>query len=146
MGGAAQNEGRIEVNYNEKFGSVCGESFGTSEAATVCHQLGFAGASRVAPCCQFGQTSGEIWLDNVDCRTGEVWLANCTHRGWGVEDCHHGQDVGVVCNGTNVNHYIHLHKHACKLSLLSPPTSLMASGIFIRRGSKHSLSRWWHWL
>ncbi len=146
MGGAAQNEGRIEVNYNGKFGSVCGDSFGTSEAATVCHQLGFAGVSRVAPCCQFGQTSGEIWLDNVDCRTGEVWLTNCTHRGWGVEDCHHGQDVGVVCNGTYVIITIHLRKHACKLFLLSPPTSLMASAIFIHRGSKHSLSRWWHWL
>ena len=97
--GAAPNRGRIEVSYKGIFGSVCGDSFGTSEAATVCHQLGFAGVSRVAPCCQFGQTSGEIWLDNVDCRTGEVWLANCTHRGWGVEDCHHGQDVGVVCNG-----------------------------------------------
>ena len=108
--GAAQDEGRIEVNYKGAFGSVCGDSFGTSEAATVCHQLGFAGVSRVAPCCQFGQTSGEIWLDNVDCRTGEVWLANCTHRGWGVEDCHHGQDVGVVCNGMLLIYiYIKIH-------------------------------------
>ena len=98
--GAAQNEGRIEVNYKGAFGSVCEDNFGTPEAATVCHQLGFAGVSRLAPCCQFGQTSGETWLDDVDCRTGEVWLANCTHRGWGVEDCHHGQDVGVVCNST----------------------------------------------
>ncbi len=99
MDGAAQNEGRIEVNYKGAFGSVCGDSFGTSEAATVCHQLGFAGVSRGAPCCQFGQTSGEIWWDNVDCGTGEVWLANCIHRRWGVEDCRHGQDVGEVCNG-----------------------------------------------
>ena len=103
--GTARNEGRIEVNYKRAFGSVCEDNFGTSEAATVCHQLGFAGVSRLAPCCQFGQTSGETWLDNVDCRTGEVWLANCTHRGWGVEDCHHGQDVGVVCNGM---HSLHL--------------------------------------
>ena len=99
VNGAAQNEGRIEVNYKGAFGSVCGDNFGTPEAATVCHQLGFAGVSRLAPCCQFGQTRGETWLDDVDCRTGEVWLANCTNRGWGVEDCHHGQDVGVVCNG-----------------------------------------------
>ena len=99
MNGSAQNEGRVEVNYKGAFGSVCEDNFGTPEAATVCHQLGFAGVSRVATCCQFGQTSGETWLDNVDCRTGEVWLANCTHRGWGVEDCHHGQDVGVECNG-----------------------------------------------
>ena len=97
--GAAPNEGRIEVNYKEAYGSVCGDNFGTSDAGTVCHQLGFAGVSRLAPCCEFGQTSGETWLDDVNCRTGEVWLANCTHRGWGVEDCHHGQDVGVVCNG-----------------------------------------------
>ena len=111
MDGAAQNEGRIEVNYKGAFGSVCGDSFGTSEAATLCHQLGFAGVSRVAPCCQFGQTSGEIWLDNVDCGTGEVWLANCTHRGWGVEDCHHGQDVGVVCNGMYICWTVWAAKH-----------------------------------
>ena len=35
--GAAQNRGRIEVSYKGVFGSVCGDGFGTSEAATVCH-------------------------------------------------------------------------------------------------------------
>ena len=142
--GAALNEGRIEVNYNGKFGSVCGDSFGTSEAATVCHQLGFAGVSRVAPCCQFGQTSGEIWLDNVDCRTGEVWLANCTHRGWGVEDCHHGQDVGVVCNGMLMI-LIHINIHFLTLSLSIERLHRLCKNCFAfltYRSSKHSLSRW----
>ena len=121
--GAAQNEGRLEVSYKGAFGSVCEDNFGTSEAATVCHQLGFAGVSRLAPCCQFGQTSGETWLDDVDCRTGEVWLANCTHRGWGVEDCHHGQDVGVVCNGMLtilciiLCYYASDHLHVCSFLL-----------------------------
>ena len=107
VGGAAPNEGRLEVNYDGAFGSVCEDNFGTSEAATVCHQLGFAGASHVALCCQFGQFSGETWLDNVDCRSGDVWLANCTHHGWGVKDCHHGQDIGVVCNGMLIIYFGH---------------------------------------
>ena len=114
--GTAPNGGRLEVNYKGAFGSVCEDNFGTSEAATVCHQLGFAGASSVVPCCQFGQTSGETWLDELDCSSGEVWFTNCTHRGWGVEDCHHGQDVGLVCNGTYVwNNNIHEYDfYECK--------------------------------
>ena len=99
--GPRPNEGRLEVSYKNVHGAVCDDNFGITDAATACHQLGFAGAERVIPCCQYGQHDhGEIWLDELQCNSGDVWLSNCTHRGWGVEDCHTGKEVGVKCNGT----------------------------------------------
>ena len=98
--GPSLNEGRLEIRYKNLFGGVCDDNFGASEAATACHQLGFAGAEQVVPCCHGPRRHGEIWLDDVDCNSGEVWLYNCTHGGWGVEDCHLLEEVGVKCNGT----------------------------------------------
>ena len=41
---------------------------------------------------------GQIWLDDVDCTVGHEVLEECNHRGWGVHNCQHSSDVGVVCS------------------------------------------------
>jgi len=40
---------------------------------------------------------GQIWLDDVDCSFGHEVLDECSHRGWGVHNCRHSSDVGVMC-------------------------------------------------
>jgi len=48
---------------------------------------------------QFGPGSGSIVLDDVRCTGDEVQLTNCSHRGLGVHNCGHNEDVGVTCQG-----------------------------------------------
>lgn len=42
--------------------------------------------------------SGQIWLDNLACPSSAEILEDCTHPGWGINNCRHWDDVGVMCN------------------------------------------------
>jgi len=41
-------------------------------------------------------------LDNVICDGTEELIENCSHNAWGEENCSHAEDVGILCEGSEV--------------------------------------------
>ena len=94
-------EGRLEVHYNGEWGTVCDDQFGATDASVVCSELGFSGRSEAVSLAPFGQGNGTILMDNVQCSGSEASLEQCSHNGWGSNNCNHREDVGVRCGLTD---------------------------------------------
>ena len=98
VGGSSYNEGRVEVNYNGEWGTVCDNGWDDTDAGVVCRQLGFGSSGTAIGSADFGQGSGPIWLDSVFCTGNELSLVNCYHAGINVTgSCSHSNDAGVRC-------------------------------------------------
>ena len=98
VGGSGSWEGRVEVYYNNIWGTVCDDSWDIYDARVVCRQLGFPGAVSAPGSARFGAGRGRIWLDNVACSGSESSIIYCRHNGWGSHDCSHGEDASVICS------------------------------------------------
>ena len=49
-----------------------------------------------------------ILLDDLQCNGDERSLLECSHRGVGVHNCLHSEDVGVICpNGEQSSNQLH---------------------------------------
>uniref|UniRef100_A0A669CIG2 Soluble scavenger receptor cysteine-rich domain-containing protein SSC5D n=1 Tax=Oreochromis niloticus TaxID=8128 RepID=A0A669CIG2_ORENI len=99
LSGSTLCSGRVEIFYNNTWGTVCHDNWDMNDAEVVCRELGCGTAQSGAVSTRFGEGSGSIWLDDVDCSGSERSLTECRHRGFGTHDCTHSKDAGVVCSG-----------------------------------------------
>ena len=120
------HSGRVEVFINGQWGTVCDDSWDSNAARVVCRQLGYTSGTAYGGAV-YGQGSGRIWLDNLNCTGSEDSLLNCGHRGIGRHSCSHGEDASVVCyrgeypcsscNLANYIIYVYSVYHTCGQTL-----------------------------
>ncbi|XP_019855586.1 PREDICTED: deleted in malignant brain tumors 1 protein-like, partial [Amphimedon queenslandica] len=96
VGGSHDWEGRVEVCDSGSWGTVCDDLWGSPDAAVVCRQLGWGTSGTARSSAYFGQGTGSILLDNVQCTGTEEFLTNCTHLS--THNCGHYEDAGVSCD------------------------------------------------
>ena len=87
----------MEIHHNGVWGTVCDDGWDLNDAQVVCNELGLGKATTAIPNAFYGQGSGQIWLDDVNCVGTEGTIRNCSHRGWGFENCNHGEDASGKC-------------------------------------------------
>ena len=97
--GTDANRGRLEVYHNGEWGTVCDDNFNLNDARVACRQLGLS--EPYSGNFQYDATggSGAILMDNLACAGDEAALAHCPFNGWGVHNCGHSEDVGLICDG-----------------------------------------------
>ncbi|NWT07035.1 DMBT1 protein, partial [Mionectes macconnelli] len=99
VGGPTPCAGRVEVLHEHRWGTVCDDSWDLQDARVTCRQVGCGDAVAAPAHAHFGEGVGPILLDQVDCTGEEDTLAECDLGTWGVHNCNHEEDAGVVCTG-----------------------------------------------
>ncbi|KAJ8035027.1 Deleted in malignant brain tumors 1 protein [Holothuria leucospilota] len=95
--GQTKYEGRVEIFYQNAWGTICDDCWDYKDATVVCKQLGFQAAVEALHRAQYGEGKGEIVLDDVQCRGSEASLDRCINNGFGFHDCNHSEDASVRC-------------------------------------------------
>ncbi|NXU16318.1 NETR protein, partial [Pardalotus punctatus] len=119
-------EGRVEVYHDGKWGTICDDQWDDRDAEVVCRQLGLSGIPKALSWAHYGQGSGPILLDEVQCSGNELSLDQCKKSDWGQQNCDHIEDAGVSCDpftGTDVQFCSRFYPHIAWLAQQLTPSS-----------------------
>ena len=84
--GPDPHSGRVEVYARAdwhniaEWGTICSDSWDIQDARVVCRQLGYPDAVAALSSAHYGQGSGSILLDEVECLGTEPDIFACPHN------------------------------------------------------------------
>ncbi|XP_030577946.1 deleted in malignant brain tumors 1 protein-like [Archocentrus centrarchus] len=96
--GPSRCSGRVEVFFQDTWGTVCDDQWSIANADVLCRELNCGTAMEAKKGAFFGQGKDEIWLDDVQCTGQESSILKCQHRPFGQNNCGHSEDAGVICS------------------------------------------------
>nr|XP_033792434.1 scavenger receptor cysteine-rich type 1 protein M130-like isoform X1 [Geotrypetes seraphini] len=97
--GASSCAGRVEVKFNNTWGTVCDYNWGIEDATVVCRELGCGSAVEAVHGAHFKAGSGPVWLKTVFCSGNETQISQCGSVMSEHYPCDHSRDAGVICSG-----------------------------------------------
>ncbi|KAM3860937.1 scavenger receptor cysteine-rich domain-containing protein DMBT1-like [Diretmus argenteus] len=96
VNGTDHCSGRVEIQHDGQWGTVCSNYWDLKDAQVVCRELDCGTPQTVNHFAFFGQGLGEIWLDLFQC-LGNVRLVNGSSRCAGRVEFYHNGQWGTVC-------------------------------------------------
>ena len=105
-------QGRAEVLYSNKWGTICDFGFNRHSCNVLCRSLGYGTCRSFTSRAGYGRGIGEVWMSKLKCNGTEQWLHECEQLPWGnapVQCNGHGGDVGVEC------HFPDIYEHQPKV-------------------------------
>ncbi|XP_033863030.3 deleted in malignant brain tumors 1 protein-like [Acipenser ruthenus] len=103
VNGSTSCSGRVEVLHNNQWRTLCDEGWDLNDAKVVCQSLGCGEALSAERGARFGQGTGQIWLNEVQCNGTESSIMNCLKSEFGIApNCDHGKEAGVVCSAVRL--------------------------------------------
>ncbi|XP_032996401.1 T-cell differentiation antigen CD6 [Lacerta agilis] len=96
VGGRSNCSGRVEVEFNGTWGTICDDNWDLADAGVVCRQLHCGWALQAPIASHFQKGTGPIYLDEVKCLGNESFLWDCSFER--NHDCGHKEDAGVICS------------------------------------------------
>ncbi|XP_073506100.1 LOW QUALITY PROTEIN: lysyl oxidase homolog 3 [Phyllobates terribilis] len=113
-GGRSQHEGRVEVllgpRGEERWGFVCGEGWGTKEAAVVCQQLGLGFVSSALQETWYWDATNvtDMIMSGIRCTGAEMSLLQCSrHKTVSCKNTGTRHAAGVICSETASDMVLH---------------------------------------
>ncbi|XP_061875983.1 antigen WC1.1-like [Colius striatus] len=97
VGGEDGCSGRVELWHRGSWGTVCYDAWDVRDAEVACRQLGCGPAVAALPEAAFGEGTGPIWLEQVECQGTEAALQHCWAWPGDRGLCRHKEDVAVRC-------------------------------------------------
>ncbi|XP_056604982.1 deleted in malignant brain tumors 1 protein-like [Triplophysa dalaica] len=89
--------GRVEVLDNNEWGTVCDAGWDLTDAGVVCKNMGCGSPVEATIGAYFGQGSGSVFLEDVDCTGNEISVTQCPSNGLRTSSCTNRDDAGVIC-------------------------------------------------